>query len=195
MPELAQLEYDHTLFEEGNRTKGDDKLYVRFFTDVLPDEVASKETGIRKFRDVDMIQIMVPGDKRNITIREAREEDKHRFAKHYERFKANKEAEDQIDGYPLSQWGALSRATAEELRYLGFRTIEHVAGASDAVLGKHPGLRQLQQRAKQWIESQKSAAPAQKLADDLQDAQETIQGMKKQMEEMAAAMAQLKKAA
>jgi hypothetical protein len=190
MPELAQLEYDYTLHE--NRFKGDDKLYVRFFMDIIPDDDATKATGVRKFRDVEMIQIMVPGDKRNVTIRVARDEDKDRFAALYERFQKSQDQE-ALAGFPLTEWSALSRATIEELKYLGFRSVEHIANASDSVLGKHPGLRELQKRAKTFLEAQASAAPLERLQAELKTRDDAMAGMKAQMEEMAKALAVLNK--
>jgi uncharacterized coiled-coil protein SlyX len=188
MSELAQLEYDYTVHSD--RMKADDKLYVRFFMDVLPDDEATKTTGIKKFRDVEMVQIMVPGDKRNITIREARDSDKVRFARHYERFQANNK-EEALDGFPLSQWGLLSKAQTEELRYLGFRTVEHVANANDSVMNKYPGLRELSKRAAAWLQAQANAAPVEKLNSALAERDQTIAAMKAQMDEMQKALAAL----
>jgi hypothetical protein len=191
-PNSSVLDYDYTAHE--NRTRDDKKLYVRFFTDILLDEEASKAAGMRKFRDVEMIHIMVPGNKNNIIIREVRDEDKGRFSDQYTKFTENREAEEQLVGFPLSQWGSLSRATAEELRYLGFRTVESVAEAQDSVLSKHPGLRELQKRAKLWLESQKSTAPLDAAQAKLDEQTKTIESLQAQMAEMAKEMAKLKKA-
>lgn len=179
---LDELDYDHTLHE--NRSAADAKLYVRFYTDIVPDPVATAESGIRKFRDATMVQIMVPGDKRNIVIREARDDDKQRFAKTYEAFQRN--SSQGIDGYPLSQWAMVSRAMVEELKYLGFVTVEQVAGASDAACGKYPGLRELSRRATAWLQAQKDSAPLEQLNSALEARDAQIKEMQAQIAQLIA---------
>lgn len=165
MGKLEELDYDHTVHED--RYKQDHRLMVRFFTDVLPDEKATKEAGHKKFRDAVFIQIVVPGDRRQVTIREARPDDIARFREKYDRFMANHEVE--VDGYPISQWPVISRSQAEELRYLGFHTVENLAHASEQALTKYPGLRALQQRAAAFIEAQTRTAPIEKMQTQIDD--------------------------
>jgi hypothetical protein len=188
---LAELEFDHTIFNEQH--KGDDKLYVRFFNDIVPDPDKSAETGMRKYRDATMIQIMVPGDKRNIVVREAHEGDKQRFSKLYERFADGKG--EHVDGYPLAQWPLASRAMVEELKWLGFQTVEQVAGANDASCSKYPGLRELKARAESWVAAQQGAAPIEKLNTELEKSNTQVAALQQQMAEMAAQMAKLNAAA
>lgn len=178
---LAELEFDHNLFSA--RTAGDSKLLVRFFHDILPDEEASAATGIRKFRDAEFVQIMVPGDKRNITIREVRDDDRTRFAKQYDMFKAG--AENQVTGYPLKEWPLATRAVVEELKYLGFTTVEQVAEASDGIVGKYPGLRELQRRAQNWLQAQTSAAPMERLQNELATRDAQIKALQDQIAALA----------
>jgi hypothetical protein len=189
MPELAQLEYDHSLHE--SRNKGDAKLYVRFFPEVVPDDDATKKEGRRMFREVTMIQIQVPGDKRNIVIREARPEDIERFQAIYDKTIAG--GDGYIDGTPLKQWPQMNRAQVEELKYLGFQTVEHVAGASDGILGKYPGLRELQKRAVAFLETQANNAPVERLQSELATRDELLAGMQAQLDEMKKALAEAHK--
>lgn len=186
---LAELEYDHTLYEKDRA--GDDKLYVRFFQDVLPDPEESARTGMRKFRDADMVTIMVPGDKRNIITREARPDDQERFAKQWKMYKADHE--EQLQGYPLKEWPLISRSMAEEFKYLGFRTVEHIANASDAVLSRYPGMREVQSRAKTWLAAQADAAPLERLQTELKTRDEQIAAQAAQMAEMQKQIAALAK--
>lgn len=165
MPTLETLDYDHTVHEA--REKHDDKLMVRFYKDVVPDEAGTKDAGYKKFREAIMVQIVVPGNRRQITIREAREDDIRRFEKHYNRFKANDEV--QMDGFPLAQWPLMTRAQVEELRYFHFYTVEHVANAQESVMSKYPGLRELSRRAQAWLTTQKEAAPVEKLQTQIDD--------------------------
>jgi hypothetical protein len=181
--ELQELEFDHNVFS--NRTAADSKLHVQFFHSALPDPEASASTGIRKFRDVEMVSIIVPGDKRNIVVREARQDDKERFAKIYEAFK--KDQDQTVQGFPLKEWSLVTRAMVEELKYLGFVTVEQVAGASDSIAGKYPGFRELQNRAKNWLESQASAAPLERLQAELKTRDEQLAAMQAQINELVSA--------
>lgn len=188
---LEELDYDYTVHER--ERAGDEKLYVRFFTEVMPDEEASKTAGIRKFRDAVMITIVVPGDQKNIIVREARADDIERFPEHYKKFQAG--AEEQLSGYPLKEWPLISRSIAEELKYLGFRTVEQLVGASSGVAGKYPGMLELQRRGAAWLAAQQNSAPLEKMQTELQERDKEIAAMKAQIEEMTKALAALKKAA
>jgi hypothetical protein len=183
--ELAELDYDFQLHED--QRAADSKLFVRFFIDILPDTDATEKTGIRKFRDVEMVTIMVPGDKRNVVTREVREEDKNRFPKVYEHFK--KGLSDVPDGFPLSQWPMATRSLVEELKYMGFHTVESVANAAEQVMGKYPGLRELQRRAKAWLQAQEGAAPIEKMQAELEKRDLEIKALQAQMQELMKAKA------
>lgn len=176
--ELQELDYDHSIHERDRA--GDDRLYVRFYKDVVPDEEATKAAGMRKFRDVDMIQIVVPGDKRNIVVREVRDDDKVRFEKYWGAYSQG--VDEQVSGFPLSEWSMITRAIVEELKYLGFRTVEQLANASEASLGKYPGMRELQRRAKTWLESQLKAAPIEKMNAELETRDKQIQALQAQVQ-------------
>src|SRR3954463_8248890 len=95
--------------------KGDERLAVRFFKKAARDDVASAADGVMRFKEIDYIQIMVPGDRDNIIVRPAGEGDKRRFSKQYEDWKRN-EAGEQMTGTPLEMWGRLSLPQIEEMR-------------------------------------------------------------------------------
>src|SRR5207344_2748742 len=100
--------------------KGDEKLAIRFFRKAARDDVASAADGVMRFKEVDMIQIMVPGDRDNIVVRPAGPGDIRRFGKQYDDWKRN-ETSEQLSGTPLEMWGRLSLAQIEEYRYIGVR--------------------------------------------------------------------------
>lgn len=167
---METLEYDHN--EIANRTKSDDKLFVTFYIDAVEDEEASKKEGMRKFRDAEFIRIIVPGDKKNIVIREVRDDDKQRFEARYAAFKRNEE--EVLTGYPLKQWPGIGKAMFEELKYMGFRTVEDVANMSDGTAGKVAGWHILKRRAQTFLEVQAGNAPAEKLQAALGERDATI---------------------
>ena len=179
---LDELDYDFQVHED--RHKMDHKLVVRFFKEVMLDVEASKEAGHKKFRDAVMIQIMVPGDRRHIVVREVRPDDIQRFNEKYTKFMANEQTE--VDGYPISQWPAVTRAQAEELKYLGFHTVENLAETSEAVMSKYPGLREISRRASAFIMAQKESAPVEKLQGQIDDLAKQNEVLQMQLREFMA---------
>lgn len=186
----TELDYDHNWHER--QYGGDEKLFVSFREETFPDEEASAEAGYKKFRLGDMITIVVPGDKLNIVEREVRQDDMERFAAKFQAYKAGR-TEEALEGYPIKSWALVDRAVAEELRYLGFRTVEQIAGASSGIIGKYPGFSQIQARAKNWLDAQTSSAPMEKLQNQLEEQNKQMAAMQAQMAEMIKASASSKK--
>lgn len=144
---MQEYEADARTFQNINMEDG--KLYAVFFKDVVKDEGKSEEMGRPIFRDTEFVRIVAPGDKTNVVVRPAREDDKRRFGRQYEAFKRG-DAE-QIIGTPLAQWPLMTRAQVEELRYFGVLTVEHLADLRDDVKTKIPGSVDLSKRAAQWL--------------------------------------------
>lgn len=190
MPVHGELDFDHNIFQPGQRHLADDKLFVRFFEDILPDEEASKVKARPIFRDVTMVTIMVPGNRRTIITREARQEDMARFAKQFDHYKRG---ETGIPGTPIKEWGMCARSFAEELKYQGFHTVEQLANAQEQAFQKLPGLRELSDRAKAYLAAAEGVAPQAKLQAELTARDEQIEALKKSLEEQARAIAELKK--
>lgn len=109
-----------------------DSLLTVFFS-VKPVENSFRSTveGRPIFDDVDYIKIYTPGNSLNIIERPVNDDDKRRFSDQWRRYQAGKQGDEQISGTPLNQWALLSPAQAEELRHMGFRVVEQIAGASD----------------------------------------------------------------
>lgn len=181
---METLDFDHTVYEK--QYGGDDKLLIYFFMEVLPDDEATRVEGRPKFRDAEMIHIQVPGAKSNIVIREVRDDDRERFEKKYAQFKQGL-IDEQVAGFPLKEWTGVSRSMVEELRHLGFRTVDQLAAASDSVLGKFPGMRELSARAKTFLEAQKSDAPLQALQAKAAAQDTEIAALKAQLQQMVEA--------
>lgn len=186
---MQELDYDHTVHEK--RHSMDHKLFVRFFLMVQPDEEKTKTEGRRCFRDCEMIQIMVPGDKRNIVIREARVEDKDRFSDLYAKWSRDRK-QDVLDGYPLSEWSQVTPSMSEELRYMGFRTVEHVANANDAACGRMAGLNELKRRAQAWLEMREKQAPLEHAQAELDKRDERIANLEADLRAMREVLTDLR---
>jgi hypothetical protein len=145
---------------ENSRFAGDSKLYVQFFTRPVRDEVLTAKAKRPMFTDTEYVKIMIPGDKQNINIRPATDEDKVRFALIYEKFK---KGASQNVGTPLTQVGFLTASLVEELRYFNIVTVEQLAGAPDSAAQNFLGLADLKDKAKKYLTiSEDQTADAQK---------------------------------
>ena len=158
---------------EHDRHRGDENLYVQFFMHPMQNKAKTLEEGRPIFVDAEYVRIMVPGDKGNVVMREVRVDDKNRFPKQYQAFK-NDEAEI-VEGTPLQQWGFLTAAQVEELKYFGIRTVEALSNVTDTNAQKFMGINLLRQKAREYIEATKSDAPIAQLQDEIASRDGTIE--------------------
>lgn len=184
MSELADID---TAFYDQRRGDADKSLAVKFYLEPIQNEAKTLEEGRPIFEDQEMVELRVRGDRNNIVIRPVRPDDKKRFRNAYMAFKD----EDQKlrSGTPLSQWPLMSRSFVEELKFLGFYTVEDVAEASELSLSKVNGLRNFQEKAKSFLEYASGGSPVTKLEarlDELQSSLEAaLQQNKRLNEELA----------
>ena len=132
----------------------DDKLHVKFFTRPRIDIEASTKENRPIYKDVPFIEIMVPGDKNNISLEEVWDLHKRRFPRHWEQFQAG--LKDQVVGTPLKVAPFLTDSHIEELAYFKIRTLEQLADLADQHM-TFMGARELQQQAKKFLDRSKSA--------------------------------------
>jgi hypothetical protein len=182
---------DHTLFIKPGA--GDDKLFVTFYMHYIHNEDETAKQGRPIFNDAPFIRIITPGDRDNIIDRPVRAEDRPRFPRQWAQFEAQMKGGPEGEvGTPLEQWGMVTKAMVEELRYFGFRTVEHVAGAKDEVLAKMPGLRGIAEKAKLYLEAAKGAAPLTDLQKKNEEQAAQILAMQEQMKELLARLPKAK---
>lgn len=179
---LEELEYDHRDFARPQA--GDQALFVRFFMHYVPDDDATAQQGRPVFKDTEFVEIRIPGDNTNVVSRPARPEDKRRFARHYEAFKQDRE--ELGDGTRIEEWPLVTRAQVEELRHLGFRTVEHIATAKDEVCSRVPGLVSLKQKAAVYLEAAKGNAPLTAMQAELEQRDSTIAALSQQLADLTA---------
>lgn len=163
---------------------GDDILWVKFFDKPVQNGFRSKAEGRPCFDSVTYVSIIVPGDPNNKIETKATEDHKQRFPKQWANFKNN--LTEKVDGTPIEQWPVLTSAQAEEFKYLGVRTIEQLAGASDAQMQKMMGGPSFRERAKAFLKVAKDSAEAQRLADANAELQAQIDSLKAQIAALGA---------
>lgn len=175
---METLDHDYTVHTRHGA--GDDKLFVMFENYFTPDSVKSDEAGRPIFNDEVYIRIVTPGDRDNIIHRPVRPQDKQRFPRQWLAFSSDTVG----DGTRLEEWSLMSRSMCEELRYLNFRTVEHVAEANDASCSKVPGLREMKARAVAWLAKAVDAAATSKAQKVIDEQNAEINALKAQMADL-----------
>jgi hypothetical protein len=133
MSGLPELDFDHQLFA-AKQQEGDSKLFVVFYNHFIADDAKTSEEGRPIYKDCVFIRIITPGDRNNIIERPVRPDDKARFPKQWLVFE---QGEKEVgEGTRLEEWPMISRSMLEELKYFGFRTVEHLANAKDEVCSR-----------------------------------------------------------
>ncbi len=140
-----------TMNEAGFGAIGDDsKCWATFRMHPVVDHLASKEAGRTIKKDVPYIKIIQPGEStRQVYDQPATDEDVARFPRQWAAFQAGQKQE--VIGTPLELLFPDSPAIVENLKVVGFRTVEQLSAANDTALQSiGMGSRQWQQKAKDY---------------------------------------------
>lgn len=136
----------------GFGAQGDDnKVWAVFRMHPVVDVLASKDAGITIKKDVPYVKITQPGESNTqVYDQPATDADVARFPRQWAAFKANQEQT--VSGSPLELLFPESPAIVENLRAVGFRTIQQLAEANDTALqGIGMGQRMWHEKAKAYL--------------------------------------------
>lgn len=164
-----------------NRFPGDEDLIVLFKEDAIPDDVASEAAGYPKFRDADVIEIWVPGDRFNKIEREITEADKIRFKERYAEYK-DKVAPAE-SGLPLALWPGIAKAMIKELAHFHIKTVEQLAALSDGNAQNVGPVSELRQRARDYLAIAKDGAATNKMRNEINARDVELSTLKKIVEQ------------
>lgn len=153
---MQTAEFNHQDFEPNAQSKLDESLLVKFFTKQRENKAASLKEGRPIFKDVEYIDIRVPGQRSGGACRPAQYADKQRFPRHYLAFQQRKELPQ--EGTPLAEWPIMTRRNVEELSYHNVKTVEQLVGMSDGLAAKFMGMNTLKQKAILWLENAEDTA-------------------------------------
>lgn len=185
---MEAIEYDIGVFD-APQAEADKSLLVRFFVHPIQNMDRTVAEGRPIFDDTEMIEIRVRGTKDNVVMRPIRADDKQRFAAQYRHYKdKNVELE---SGTPLKQWPSIGLSQAEELRHLGFTTVEHIADAKDSVVLSIPGMQTLKNKAKAFLELSRGSAPIERMQKQIDEKTNEAETLRRQLSEVALRMAAL----
>jgi hypothetical protein len=177
---VQTADFDHESFESRAQAEEDKKLLVKFFVKPRPDSAETVKQGRPIFKDVEYIDIRIPGDRTGGVSRPASHNDKQRFAPHYAAFKQRTEVP--LEGTPLIEWPLITRSLAEELAFHNVKTVEHLSTMSDTHSGKFMGLNALKAKALKWLEQAGEEAKVHELQQELLERDERIATQGQQIE-------------
>lgn len=176
--------------------------YVEFKRVALPDPVKSQELGRRVTKDVDFAFIMQPGSKDQVervaeewlasikqkAIDATADAYPDEWVKAFhDKYKAWKDGHDApLNGTSVKEWAYLSPAQAENFISMGLLCIEDVAAMTEDAMNRFGmGARELREKAREWLQGQKSASS---LADENKE-------LRKQLADLTARLSELEAAA
>lgn len=184
---METLDYDFQVHNAQPGSDADKALAVRFFVAPVQDFEATTKEGRPIFKDMHMVEIRVRGSRNDIVHKPVDELVKRRFR---EAWRAYEQGEELLEsGTPLEQWPAMTRSQVEEMKYFGFRTVEHISNCRDDVTAKFPGLMALKQRAQAFIAMAAGEAPLASLQKQLEDEKAARQASEAQVADLARRMA------
>ena len=155
---LQEADFNLNDFSPSGTSEADKGLLVKFFIKSREDKAQSLAEGRPIFKDVEYIDIKIPGNRNGGACRPATANDKARFPEHYRRFKDRVEGEEVV-GTPLTEWAPISRSMAEELKFFNVSTVEQLATMADVHVTKFMGLLPIREKAKLWLENAEKEKP------------------------------------
>ena len=170
----------------------DQNLFVEFVMVAVRDNYKSEKEGREIFSDVPHVRIITPGDNKSEFFQPVRDIDKKRFARQWEEFERTGQTAQ--TGTPLEMWPILSPAQVATFKALSIYTVEQLAGLTDVGLQKcGMGARDLQKKAKAFIDAAENTALIQMLDADNKRKDEQLAAMQLQIDELNKAIAKLGK--
>lgn len=190
-------DFDLSSAQEGQRIKGSNRQFVRFYNKTYSEVYAKRvninektgattvlETGTRPITR-EFVEIITPGDK---NIVDSHAEDFHK-REHFKEYRAFREGRTAPLGKSIDECSYISPTIATEFRILSIHTEEQLADASDLVCGRVPDGFNLREFARESVKASlcNEKTPAlvllqSQLADAMQMIKDLQQGKKVEME-------------
>lgn len=162
------------------------ELTARFFTGTKLNRNKSDGAGRPVYDDVEMVEILFPGDTRTVVTAPAREETMldgeflpyyRRFSREYEAFKSG--ADDFVDGTKIETVAFLTEAQKKELAAVNVRSVEQLASMSGRGLYRlGPSGTAMREKAEAYLERAETGKAAQE-----------AESLRRRVDELEAALA------
>jgi hypothetical protein len=179
---MAQVADDATMqlmAQQAGVDRGASNLTVRFTMEAEQQMEESEKQGRPIFKEVEYVTIWV--DKDNVNHRPVRYYDKILWPDQYKAFKNNQEqpqAGTFLDSLPY-----LSKAQVAELNAHGVKTAEQLVALPDSTGQKIMAFQNMKQRTQRFLDALAGAAPAQKLAAELEQRDSQIRALQQALQE------------
>lgn len=171
-------------FDQARVNEGDSKLFAVFYRGTRVNEAKSQEAGRPVHDDVNLIKIVIPGQ-RDTLVSEATFEYQQRFPKQWAQFQAN--AAQTTSGTPLSEVTWLTPAQIADLAAMNIHSVEQLANIPDANAHAFMGFHGIKQRAQAYLDAAAGNAPLLKMQAALDERDERIAAMEAQIQQLVAA--------
>lgn len=159
------------------------KVWPEFFTDTVRDEAASAREGREIFREEERVKIHMPGNQFTKPVFKVSSEHVERWPDQYKAFKEGREIS--LEGTPIEMWPILNKAQVAELKYLGIRTVEHLAELSDNTVQRiGMGGYKLRELAKAFLDDAAMMAQATALSRENEQLRNEVATLKSQVEQL-----------
>jgi hypothetical protein len=133
-------------------------LIPRFEIKSVTDPSATEVQGRPIFRDIEVVELITPGNPYNIPVETVTDEHRQQWADQYRAFKAGHEMS--ADGSPLEHWPILfgKKSIIAEFKALNIMTIEHVRDMNDHACQRFMGGMRWRQLAKAYLDDAEASA-------------------------------------
>jgi hypothetical protein len=149
---MAQIDWQSIMSGNSQAKKRYSGANVKFFNAYNENRDKSLKEGRPIFDEIPSISIQWPGQ--DETVRRIEPQDIQDYPEKYARFMAGNEPV--TEGTPLAEWPMMSGSAMRELQYLGFKTVEQLATATDDVKRKLGPLSKFCKLAKDWLDAASS---------------------------------------
>lgn len=146
---MAQIDWQSIMSGNSQPKKRYSGANIKFFYSYNENREKSLKEGRPIFDEIPSISIQWPGQ--DETVRRIEPQDMQEYPELYARFKAG--SEPVLEGTPLAEWPMMSGSAMRELQYLGFKTVEQLAAATDDVKRKLGPLSKFCKLAKEWLDA------------------------------------------
>lgn len=165
----------------------DDSLMVKFRLEPVVDDAATAAAGGEtKWRNEEVLEIHIPGDRTQIYVGPVTDKHRERFATRYQRWKQG--LADVPDGTPLSQWPGITPAEVNMLAQGGIHTVEALANVSDSHIGKIGRAVALRDKARRYLENVRASAPLEAMEAKLREEQGKVTALTEKVDRLLAAL-------
>lgn len=175
------------LFEDDAAPTQRHTVIPRFFKE------PRKNPNTGEWHDVEMVEMLIAGDRINSPVRKMTDQLRDRFYQQYDRWKRDQELS--VDGTPLEVWPVLTGQPAliQTMKLNHVHTVEALAQIPDTALqGLGMSARRLRELAKVYVESKEGSDGNERLAKENAELRDKMAVLEEQMKALIAAKPETK---